>query len=144
MASSPPTPPPTALGRRLVGTKGFTATRALLFIVGLTILVVVASAMVMWLSDDQAFPTFGMSLWWAAQTVTTVGYGDVVPPSTLGRPVAGLAMLMGVAFISILSGVTASVLVESVRKRRGLDRSDQLMERLDEINRRLDEMESRR
>jgi hypothetical protein len=51
---------------------------------------------------------------------------------------------MGVAFISILSGVTASVLVESVRKRRGLDRSDQLMERLDEINRRLDEMESRR
>ncbi len=110
----------------------------------LTIFVVLVSAFVMWLSDDQEFNTFGRSVWWSVQTVTTVGYGDVVPDSTLGRFVAGVVMLMGVAFISILSGVTASVLVQNLRQRRGLDRTEQLLERVEEIHRRLDEMESRR
>jgi voltage-gated potassium channel len=76
--------------------------------------------------------------------MTTVGYGDVVPDSTLGRFVAGVVMLMGVAFISILSGVTASVLVQNLRQRRGLDRTELLLERVEDLHRRLDEMESRR
>ena len=36
-------------------------------------------ALVMWLVDDENFPNYGVALWWSAQTVTTVGYGDVVP-----------------------------------------------------------------
>lgn len=128
----------------MLGKKGITATRALLFIVGLTIFVVLVSAFVMWISDDQEFNTFGRSVWWSVQTVTTVGYGDVVPDSTLGRVVAGLVMLMGVAFISILSGVTASVLVQNLRQRRGLDRTELLLQRVEDLHRRLDEMDSRR
>ena len=84
-------------------------------------------------------------MWWSVQTVTTVGYGDVVPETARsGASWPGVVMLMGVAFISILSGVTASVLVQNVRQRRGLDRTEELLERVEEIHRRLDEMESRR
>jgi voltage-gated potassium channel len=144
MAPSPTTPPPPVPGHRLLGKKGITATRALLFIMALTIFVVLVSAFVMWISDDQEFNTYGRSVWWSVQTVTTVGYGDVVPDSTLGRFVAGVVMLMGVAFISILSGVTASVLVQNLRQRRGLDRTELLLERVEDLHRRLDEMESRR
>ncbi len=144
MASSPASPPSPPKAHPLLGKKGITATRALLFIVGLTIFVVLVSAFVMWISDDQEFNTFGRSVWWSVQTVTTVGYGDVVPDSTLGRFVAGLVMLMGVAFISILSGVTASVLVQNLRQRRGLDRTELLLERVEDLHRRLDEMDSRR
>lgn len=144
MAPSPPSPQPPPQAHPLLGKKGITATRALLFIVALTISVVLVSAFVMWISDDQEFNTFGRSVWWSVQTVTTVGYGDVVPDSTLGRVVAGLVMLMGVAFISILSGVTASVLVQNLRQRRGLDRTELLLERVEDLHRRLDEMDSRR
>lgn len=144
MAPSPPSPPSPPNPHPLLGKKGITATRALLFIVALTISVVLVSAFVMWISDDQEFNTFGRSVWWSVQTVTTVGYGDVVPDSTLGRFVAGLVMLMGVAFISILSGVTASVLVQNLRQRRGLDRTELLLERVEDLHRRLDEMDSRR
>ena len=77
------------------------------------------------------------------QTVTTVGYGDIVPEDTLGRLVAGFVMLMGVAFISMLSGVTASLLVDSLRKRRGLDRDEHLRTELEAIRKRLEELEPR-
>lgn len=128
----------------MLGAKGLTATRAILFIVTLTISVVLLSALVMRIFDAEEFDSYGHAVWWAVQTVTTVGYGDIVPKDTLGRFVGGVVMLMGVAFISMVSGVTASILVETFRKRRGLDHHAELVERLDEISRRLDAMESRR
>ncbi len=50
--------------------------------------------------------TSGDALWWAATTVTTVGYGDVYPVSTSGRLVAVALMLVGIA---VVGAVTASV-----------------------------------
>ena len=142
MAPSPAPPLPPPEGAPILGKKGLTATRALLFVAGLTIAVVLVAAFVMRISDDQEFNTYGKSVWWAVQTVTTVGYGDIVPSSTLGRFVAGIVMLMGVAFISILSGVTASVLVESVRRKRGLDRRDELIDTLNAMHIRLARIEA--
>ncbi len=130
-------------GQRLFGPDGLTAGRAIAFISGLTVSIVLIAALVMRLFDESEFPSYGEAVWWAAQTVTTVGYGDIVPKDTLGRFVAGVVMLMGVAFISILSGVTASGLVDSFRKRRGLDQHDELMAELTEIKKRLAELEPR-
>ena len=49
--------------------------------------------------DRNSFPTVGAGLWWAAQTVTTVGYGDHVPESVAGQLVAVLVMLFGIGFL---------------------------------------------
>jgi len=133
--------PPESTG--LLGAKGLTATRALLLISTLTVSVVLLSALVMRVFDAGEFSSYGRAVWWAVQTVTTVGYGDIVPEDTLGRVVAGFVMLMGVAFISMISGVTASVLVDSFRKRRGLDRDQHLLAELEAIRSRLDELEPR-
>ena len=54
------------------------------------------------------FATFGDSLWWAIVTLTTVGYGDIVPETTTGRVAAVMIMLTGVAVLGLLAGSLAS------------------------------------
>ena len=54
------------------------------------------------------FATFGDSLWWGIVTLTTVGYGDIVPKTTLGRWAAVVIMLTGVAVLGLLAGSLAS------------------------------------
>ena len=71
----------------------------------------VLGAIVMRLVDQQNFPSLGLAVWWALQTITTVGYGDVVPTSVAGRVVGGVEMVMGVSFIALLTaGVTSTVI----------------------------------
>jgi voltage-gated potassium channel len=69
------------------------------------------AALVMRITDKGDFPSFGLAVWWALQTVTTVGYGDVVPTTGLGRVVGGLTMVIGASFIAFLTaGVTSTVI----------------------------------
>ena len=93
---------------------------AVLFIVvvatALSIVAAVLQRMV-----DPSFDTFGDSLWWAVETVSTVGYGDVVPESAAGKGVAAALMLVGIGFIPVLTSVVVSVLVaqRAERERAG-------------------------
>jgi voltage-gated potassium channel Kch len=67
-------------------------------------------AIVIRFTDEQNFPTLGLAVWWALQTITTVGYGDVVPTTTVGRVVGGAEMVVGVSFVAFLTaGVTSAV-----------------------------------
>ena len=68
----------------------------LLIAVGTTV-VVLGSALMMTLLDRREFAGFGEAMWWSLQTVTTVGYGDIVPTSARGQMIAGAVMLLGIA-----------------------------------------------
>ena len=57
--------------------------------------------------------SFADALWWAVVTITTVGYGDMVPVSLAGRAVAFILMLGGIAFFSGVTANLASLLVKS-------------------------------
>ena len=61
-------------------------------------------------SSNPEFPSFGDSLWWAVVTVTTVGYGDMVPVSIVGRVTAGILMIAGLTLLGTLAGTLASSL----------------------------------
>ncbi|NDV26304.1 ion channel [Desulfovibrio sp. JC010] len=61
------------------------------------------------------------ALWWTIVTVTTVGYGDMVPNSMPGRILGALVMIFGIGLVASLTGNMASMLVEQkAKKRKGL------------------------
>jgi voltage-gated potassium channel len=57
---------------------------------------------------NSEFATFGDALWWGIVTLTTVGYGDIVPKTTTGRWAAVFIMITGIAVLGLLSGSLAS------------------------------------
>ena len=92
--------------------RAFETGRILPFLMVSIASLVVAFGILMWLVDREDFPTVGIALWWAVSTVTTVGYGDVVPVQTGGRIVATGLMIVGYASLSLLTGIVASLLVQ--------------------------------
>jgi voltage-gated potassium channel len=62
-------------------------------------------------SPDANIKTGGGALWWGVVTITTVGYGDEFPVTTLGRITAVLVMFSGVGIIGALASILASILV---------------------------------
>lgn len=81
------------------------------------LVVTVAAALVVWIFAQGEFDSFGTSLWWAAQTVTTVGYGDVIPQTPFSKVVAVFVMLFGIAIVSLMTAlVTSSVVTWSQRR----------------------------
>jgi voltage-gated potassium channel len=113
-----------------------------------TTCVVLASGVLMRILDRSEYPTIGRGLWWAMQTVTTVGYGDVTPEHTSGRIVAVVVMLWGIAFVSILvAAITSTFVTRAEREREraaaeaGATAEDRDQERFDDLMERLDRLE---
>jgi voltage-gated potassium channel len=70
-----------------------------------------ASVAVHFLERDVQPATFGSvpaAMWWAMATLTTVGYGDVVPITPLGRVGAAMEIISGLGFKGLLSGMVAT------------------------------------
>jgi voltage-gated potassium channel len=135
-------PPAGAIRLPVLGRRRLTPTRALRLIAVLTLLVTVASGVAIRLVDGREFPTIWLGLWWAAQTVTTVGYGDVVPRETAGRIVALLVMFDAVGFMTVVTGAVTATLIEAARGREIRVGPTVESERLDEIGRRLERIEA--
>lgn len=75
-----------------------------------TIVLFVCAAIVMRAEEHHdGFETYGDCLWWGVVTITTVGYGDLVPESELGRITAAVLMLTGVALLGTVAASLASL-----------------------------------
>jgi voltage-gated potassium channel len=65
---------------------------------------------------------FGRGVWWALVTLTTVGYGDIVPETVWGRAVGVVLMLGGVVSLSLITATVASIFIaQKFRQERGLE-----------------------
>ena len=67
---------------------------------------------------DPAMGDFADALWWAIVTVTTVGYGDVIPTSTSGRVIASFLMVAGVSAIPITTSLVVSVFISRLQRQQ--------------------------
>ena len=85
-----------------------------------TATVTILAGLLMRLTDPHNFPNIGLGLWWAIQTTTTVGYGDAVPTSILGRIIAAVVMVIGLGFITVSTAAITSAFIESARRRRAV------------------------
>ena len=113
-------------------------------IVSATLVVVVGSGVVIWALDHDEYPNIWVGMWWALQTVTTVGYGDVSPTNPSGRIIGAVVMLYGVAFVTIFVAAITSIFVTRASQERGIaeDEAEQRIEaRLDVIDDRLGRLE---
>ena len=117
-------------------------------IVTATTVVVVAGGVLMRLLDHDEYSNVWVGMWWALQTVTTVGYGDVTPKNPSGRIVAILVMLQGIAFLAITTAAITSTFVARASKERekarAADEDDtevRIEDRLKSIDQRLDRLE---
>ena len=85
---------------------------------------------------DPAMGDFADALWWAIVTVTTVGYGDVIPTSTSGRVIASFLMVAGVSAIPITTSLVVSVFVSRAQAQQRTHDAElraELMARLERI-----------
>jgi len=83
--------------------------------------------------DPKTFPTIWLGMWWALQTVTTVGYGDVVPHTSMGRLVASVLLLGGLAFLTVIIAMITGGFVALYQRQAvaaGEDPYIQAMERI--------------
>jgi voltage-gated potassium channel len=84
----------------------------------ITVGIVIVGGVIVWFFDRQNFPDLGSAMWYTLQTVTTVGYGDSVPTTEVGRIVGAGVMVVGVALIAILTASITSVFVAAAQRRR--------------------------
>ncbi|SDR52581.1 voltage-gated potassium channel [Rhizobiales bacterium GAS113] len=59
-------------------------------------------------AQPEVFTSVGAALWWAITTLTTTGYGDMVPVTLFGRMIGGAVMIGGLGTISLLAGILAT------------------------------------
>jgi voltage-gated potassium channel len=123
---------------------------AMAVIVTATVASVFVGGFLMTLVDKAEYPDMGTGMWWAVQTVTTVGYGDVTPANGVGKLVGALFMLEAIAFIAIVTAAITSSFVERARREQdarmvpatsGQETTDQLAAALGDIAARLDRIE---
>jgi voltage-gated potassium channel len=120
-----------------------TPRRAAAVIAVVTVVITVGAGALMTVVDRKGFPSLGSGLWWAVQTVTTVGYGDHVPETAAGQVMAAIVMLLGIGFVTVITASITGAFVARTRKdERAADEDGPSAEQFNEIVERLRRIEA--
>jgi voltage-gated potassium channel len=117
-------------------------------IVAATAVITAGGGILMRLLDGEEYPNIWVGMWWALQTVTTIGYGDVTPKEPSGRIVASFVMLQGVALLTItIAAITSTFVTRAAREGEDAGANDEQVEvrieaKLDDLAARLERLEA--
>ncbi|HEX4518792.1 MAG TPA: potassium channel family protein [Gaiellaceae bacterium] len=109
-------------------------------VVTVTTIIVVASGILIRVLDRHEYSSVWVGMWWALQTVTTVGYGDVTPKNWSGRVVGAVVMLEGIAFLAITTAAITSTFVARAERDRHLAQVEDDESRIGHVDARFDEL----
>ena len=89
--------------------------QALLAVLCFAIAYILVSALVVFNVEPDTFRTFFDAVYWAVVSLTTVGYGDLYPSTDVGRTIAMISSLMGVAVVALPSGIITAGMLDELR-----------------------------
>jgi voltage-gated potassium channel len=82
-------------------------------------LLVIVSTLMFYVENEaqpNVFSSIPASMWWGIETLTTVGYGDMLPVTTLGRILGGMISVLGIGLFALPAGILSSGLSEQLQK----------------------------
>lgn len=82
----------------------------------LTMVTILGTVMYLVESEDSGFTSIPRSIYWAIVTLTTVGYGDIAPVTSLGQFIASIVMILGYAIIAVPTGIVTNELIKSEKQ----------------------------
>ncbi len=82
----------------------------------LTMVTILGTVMYLVESEDSGFTSIPRSIYWAIVTLTTVGYGDIAPVTSLGQFIASIVMILGYAIIAVPTGIVTNELIKKEKQ----------------------------
>ena len=108
--------------------------KIIVFILYISLMVIILGTLMYIIEGQQnGFDNIPKSIYWAVVTLTTVGYGDVVPITTIGKTIAVFIMLLGYAIIAVPTGIVTAELTKNRKEKEQLKNQDQILEKEKEI-----------
>jgi voltage-gated potassium channel len=114
--------------------------KIIVFILSISLMVIILGTLMYIIEGQQnGFDNIPKAIYWAVVTLTTVGYGDVVPLTALGKTVAVFIMMLGYAIIAVPTGIVASELT----KKKSRERQDTIIAKEDVILEKMKSLEDK-
>jgi len=125
--------------------------KIIVFILSVSLVVIILGTLMYIIEGQQnGFDNIPKSIYWAVVTLTTVGYGDVVPITTLGKTVAVFIMLLGYAIIAVPTGIVSSELTKHNKEKKQernqseiIEKEKEILSKEEEILKKLDALEKK-
>jgi voltage-gated potassium channel len=137
----PKTPVDRWIDRRL-SSRALRPRNAARLIAVIWIATVIVFGVLAWIVDPDSFDTVWLAFWWALQTITTVGYGDVVPQETDGKVVGAVLMLGGLSLLSVITATVTSAFITRRQAELMESGEDPVIRHLQQIESRLDAIDA--
>ena len=125
--------------------------KIIVFILSVSLVVIILGTLMYIIEGQQnGFDNIPKSIYWAVVMLTTVGYGDVVPITTLGKTVAVFIMLLGYAIIAVPTGIVSSELTKHNKEKKQernqseiIEKEKEILSKEEEILKKLDSLEKK-
>ena len=90
----------------------------LLAVGSLSVVYIGVSALVIFNAEPDSFRNFFEALYWATVSLTTVGYGDIITVTAVGRAIAMVSSLIGIAIVALPSGIITAGYIKAIERER--------------------------
>ena len=87
----------------------------------LNLVIILGSVIYLIEADTEGFTSIPRSIYWAIVTLTTVGYGDIAPATTIGQTIAAIIMIMGYSIIAVPTGIVTTELASAMNEAQKKD-----------------------
>jgi len=96
-----------------------------LFAIMMIVLIIGAIMYLVEGATNEGFSSIPLAVYWAIVTLTTVGFGDITPQTSLGQFISAVVMIIGYAVIAVPTGIVSAEMVNQVDKKKGKHRGTQ-------------------